>query len=62
MKRASTEEQSARKETLKLCLDEICACRPFFIGLLGKRYGWVPGGDAFTADFLARDPAPQLTQ
>ncbi len=55
------EEQSTRKETLKLCLDEICACRPFFTGLLscpaisqsafripksaiGKRYGWVPGG------------------
>ena len=19
------------------------ACRPFFIGLLGERYGWVPG-------------------
>jgi hypothetical protein len=37
-------EQSTRKETLKLCLDEIRACRPFFIGLLGERYGWMPGG------------------
>jgi nephrocystin-3 len=44
------EEQSTRKETLKLCLDEIRACRPYFIGLLGERYGWVPGDDAFTAD------------
>ena len=44
------EEQSTRKETLKLCLDEIRACRPFFLGLLGERYGWVPGDDAFTAD------------
>jgi nephrocystin-3 len=44
------EEQSTRKETLKLCLDEIRACRPFFIGLLGERYGWAPGADAFTAD------------
>jgi nephrocystin-3 len=44
------EEQSTRKETLKLCLDEIHACRPFFIGLLGERYGWTPGDDAFTAD------------
>ena len=44
------EEQSTRKETLKLCLDEIRACRPFFIGLLGERYGWTPGADAFTAD------------
>jgi Domain of unknown function (DUF4062) len=35
------EEQNTRKETLKLCLDEIRACRPLFIGLLGERYGWV---------------------
>src|SRR5258708_4580255 len=36
------EEQSTRRGTLKLCLDEIRACRPFFIGLLGERYGWTP--------------------
>src|ERR1035438_3288781 len=39
------EEQATRKETLKLCLDEIRACRPFFIGLLGERYGWTPSAD-----------------
>lgn len=50
------EEQSTRKETLKLCLDEIHACRPFFIGLLGERYGWVPGDDAFTADLKEEQP------
>ncbi|MCX5769214.1 MAG: DUF4062 domain-containing protein, partial [Candidatus Hydrogenedentes bacterium] len=50
------EEQSTRKETLKLCLDEIRACRPFFIGLLGERYGWVPGDDAFTADLEEEQP------
>ena len=27
---------------LPICLGEIDACRPFFIGLLGERYGWVP--------------------
>lgn len=50
------EEQSTRKETLKLCLDEIKACRPFFIGLLGERYGWIPGDDAFTADLKEEQP------
>ena len=50
------EEQSTRKETLKLCLDEIHACRPFFIGLLGERYGWVPGDEAFTADLREEQP------
>jgi len=51
-----SEEQSTRKETLKLCLDEIRSCRPFFIGLLGERYGWVPGDDAFTADLKEEQP------
>jgi nephrocystin-3 len=50
------EEQSTRKETLKLCLDEIRHCRPFFVGLLGERYGWTPGEDAFTADLKEEQP------
>lgn len=50
------EEQTTRKETLKLCLDEIKACRPFFIALLGERYGWTPGPDAFTADLEEEQP------
>jgi nephrocystin-3 len=50
------EEQSTRKETLKLCLDEIRACRPFFIGLLGERYGWVPDDNAFTKDLMEEQP------
>lgn len=51
-----SEEQSTRKETLRLCLDEIRACRPYFVGLLGERYGWTPGDDAFTADLCEEQP------
>ena len=29
-------------EVLSTCLAEIDRCRPYFIGLLGERYGWVP--------------------
>ena len=50
------EAQSTRKDTLTLCLNEIRACRPFFIGLLGERYGWVPGDEAMTADLLEEEP------
>lgn len=32
---------------LKVCLDEIRRSRPFFIALLGGRYGWVPPHDRF---------------
>ena len=31
-----------RGEVLEICLAEIRRCRPYFIGLLGERYGWVP--------------------
>ena len=37
-----TEEQAERGEVLSICLAEIENCRPYFIGLLGERYGTVP--------------------
>ena len=37
-----TEEQAEKGEVLPICLEEIKRCRPYFIGLLGERYGWVP--------------------
>lgn len=37
-----TEEQASNDQVLDLCLDQIDECRPFFLGLLGQRYGWVP--------------------
>ena len=37
-----TEEQANEGQVLPLCLAEIERSRPFFIGLLGERYGWIP--------------------
>lgn len=37
-----TEDQAERGEVLPICLAEIENCRPYFIGLLGERYGFVP--------------------
>jgi WD40 repeat protein len=37
-----TEEEAQREGALKICLAEIERCRPFFVCLLGSRYGWVP--------------------
>jgi len=45
-----TTEESAEGKVLPLCLVEIQRCRPYFIGLLGERYGWVP--DSIPADLL----------
>ena len=36
------EDQSDNDEALDLCLEEISRCQPFFVGILGERYGWVP--------------------
>ncbi len=35
-------ENDANRKILNTCFDEIRNSRPFFIGLLGERYGWVP--------------------
>src|SRR6516164_7401675 len=36
-----TEAQVERGELLPVCFAEIERCRPFFIALLGERYGWI---------------------
>jgi len=37
-----TEEEAQREGALKISLEELERCRPFFVCLLGSRYGWVP--------------------
>ncbi|PLX02136.1 MAG: hypothetical protein C0595_11890 [Marinilabiliales bacterium] len=37
-----TAEQAENDKTIEFCLDSIEGCRPFFIGVLGERYGWIP--------------------
>ena len=49
-----TEEQAAEGQVLPLCLAEIERSRPYFIGLLGERYGWIP--DEIRPDVLEREP------
>jgi len=49
-----TDEQAAEGKVLPICLEEIKRCRPYFIGLLGERYGWIPG--AIPSDLLEREP------
>ncbi len=37
-----TDEQSALGSVIGTCLEEIDRCRPYFIGIVGNRYGWAP--------------------
>lgn len=48
-----TREQAERGEVLPVCLEEIHRCRPYFIGLLGERYGWVP--EEIPPDLIERE-------
>ena len=47
------DEQKAEGKVLPICLEEIKRCRPYFIGLLGERYGWVP--DTIPQDLIDRE-------
>ncbi|MCA9124695.1 MAG: DUF4062 domain-containing protein [Planctomycetaceae bacterium] len=49
-----TEEQAERGEVLPICMEEIRRCRPYFIGLLGERYEWIP--DAILEQVLRNEP------
>ncbi|MBI3272991.1 MAG: DUF4062 domain-containing protein [Planctomycetes bacterium] len=35
-------EEAEQQGALRICLEEIERCRPFFLCLMGERYGWVP--------------------
>ncbi len=49
-----TEEQAAEGKVLPICLEEIERSRPYFIGLLGERYGWIPA--YFPPGVIDREP------
>ncbi len=49
-----TEEQAAEGQVLPLCMAEIERSRPYFIGLLGERYGWIP--DTIDPQVIEREP------
>ncbi len=37
-----TEEDAILGQVIRTCLEEVDRCRPYFIGMIGNRYGWVP--------------------
>ncbi len=49
-----TEAQANEGQVLPLCLAEIERSRPYFIGLLGERYGWIP--DTIRPEVIEREP------
>lgn len=42
-----TEEDAKNNKIAKICLEQIENTKPFFIGILGDRYGWAPDSQMF---------------
>ncbi len=46
-----TADEARTGKVVRICLEEIDRCAPYFIGIIGSRYGWQP-----TQDDLGKDP------
>ena len=51
-----TREQAERGEVLPICLAEIDRARPYFLGFIGDRYGWVPEAIQYDLSLLVEQP------
>jgi len=51
-----TEEEAKTGKVVEICLREIENSIPFFIGIIGNRYGWVPEKDDLSANVTERFP------
>jgi WD40 repeat protein len=47
-----TEEEAQQGKVLPICLAEIDRSRPYFMGFIGERYGWVPERDQYELPLL----------
>jgi len=45
------EDATQNKRTIKVCLESIDRCRPFFLCFMGQRRGWVPQADEIDPDY-----------
>jgi hypothetical protein len=58
-----TEEEAQQGKVLPICLGEIDRARPYFMGFIGDRYGWVPEGSQYPGrDRRARAVAARSMQ
>jgi nephrocystin-3 len=57
-----TEEESRTGQTARICLEEIDRCRPYFIGIMGSRYGWIPSMEDLRQDPELFDRFPWLRE
>lgn len=57
-----TEEEAKSGKVLELCMREIGNALPFFIGIIGSRYGWCPSIGDFQASKLLSEEYPWMKE
>lgn len=55
-----TQQESQNGKVAEICLSEIERTRPFFIGLLGNRYGWSPSEDELVKNPILHQRFPWI--
>jgi nephrocystin-3 len=51
-----TEEEAQQGRVLPICLAEIDRSRPFFMGFIGERYGWIPEQEKYDLSLIMEQP------
>ena len=51
-----TKKQAQQGKVLPICLAEIDRARPYFMGFIGERYGWIPASDQYDPSILQEQP------
>lgn len=51
-----TVEEAEQGKVLPICLEEINRARPYFMGFIGDRYGWVPNESEYQEVVIEREP------
>ena len=51
-----TEEEAQQGKVLPICLQEINRARPYFMGFIGERYGWVPNENQYPEVVIQQQP------
>lgn len=57
-----TEEESQSGKVIGICLDEIDKASPFFIGIIGGKYGWTPCNKDYARDSLLEIKSPLISK
>ena len=51
-----TEKEAQQGRILPICMTEIDRARPYFLGLLGERYGWIPTNEEYEHSLILEQP------